>query len=180
MFMVKFIMKLMQLVDNLIFLINANCLYNKGINKYENYLKHLLQEKAMSKKGFSLAEVMFASAVVVIVAAIAIPNLLRSRITANETGASATLKTIATALESYAGYSGQGYPVNFADLVGAFPPYINENYVANSPIRGYVYACPTLGVGGYSCTATPDSCGTTGSKVFTITTGGALSDVDCT
>ncbi len=48
-------------------------------------------------KGFSLIELLIVVAIILIIAAIAIPNLLRARISANESSAVASLRTLNTA-----------------------------------------------------------------------------------
>ena len=65
------------------------------------------------QKGFSLIELLIVVAIILIIAAIAIPNLLRARIAANESSAASTLRTINTAEVSYI----TAYPsANYADL----------------------------------------------------------------
>ena len=65
------------------------------------------------QKGFSLIELLIVVAIILIIAAIAIPNLLRSRIAANEASAVGSLRTINTAEVTYA----STYPnIGFADL----------------------------------------------------------------
>ena len=53
------------------------------------------------QKGFSFIELLIVVAIILIIAAIAIPNLLRARIAANESSAAASLRTIDTAELSY-------------------------------------------------------------------------------
>lgn len=133
----------------------------------------------MRKKGFTLVEIMIVVAIVALLAAIAIPNVLRSRVNANEANAQALLRAISTASENFAAANNSTYPATMATLTGANPPYISVDYTANNPNQGYTIACGTFGTAGYSCTATPTTCNTTGTRTFTIRTGGVLTAAAC-
>lgn len=74
------------------------------------------QSPRQSKNGFSLIELLIVVAIILIIAAIAIPNLLRARIAANEASAVASLRALNTAQISY----NSSYPtVGFATTLGA-------------------------------------------------------------
>jgi hypothetical protein len=104
--------------------------------------------------------------------AIAIPNLLRAKMSANDALAKATLRAIATASESYAASNKGYYPDGIFDLTAATPPYLNRHY-CDEQIAGYSYTC-SFDKTGYKVIATPDSIGASGSTVFTIITGGVM------
>jgi type IV pilus assembly protein PilA len=72
------------------------------------------------QKGFSLIELLIVVAIILIIAAIAIPNLLRARMSANEASAVGSIRTINTAEVSYdTTYSAIGFSPNLLSLGGA-------------------------------------------------------------
>jgi type IV pilus assembly protein PilA len=67
--------------------------------------------------GFSLIELLIVVAIILIIAAIAIPNLISSRMSANEASAVSSTRTISTAETAYAtSYAAIGYSVALTDL----------------------------------------------------------------
>jgi type IV pilus assembly protein PilA len=71
------------------------------------------------QKGFSLIELLIVVAIILIIAAIAIPNLLRARISANESSAVGALRTLNTAQVSYnSTYPTVGYASALTNLAG--------------------------------------------------------------
>ena len=71
------------------------------------------------QKGFSLIELLIVVAIILIIAAIAIPNLLRARIAANEASAVSAVRTINTAEVTYStAYPTSGYAAALANLGG--------------------------------------------------------------
>jgi prepilin-type N-terminal cleavage/methylation domain-containing protein len=69
-----------------------------------------------NSRGFSLIELLIVVAIILIIAAIAIPNLLRSRIAANQASAVGSLRTLNTAEVTYATTYNTGYSGTLGDL----------------------------------------------------------------
>ncbi len=136
------------------------------------------------KRAFTLVEIMIVIAIVALLAAIAIPNFLKAKVTANESAAQATLRTISTALETYAAANKGLYApadgTTFDNyLRTTTPPYLNKAYCGQTE-SGYAYGC-AIDKNNYTVTARPTNCTTAGTKSFTITAGGVLAtDASCT
>ena len=93
---------------------------------------------AKSKKAFTLVELMIAVGIVILLFALSINSLIRSRMTANEAAAIRTLRTLHSAFVSYRAVN-PGYPETIEDLGRTTPPYIDRVLARTATRRGYIF-----------------------------------------
>jgi prepilin-type N-terminal cleavage/methylation domain-containing protein len=137
-------------------------------------------------KGFSLIELLIVVAIILVIAAIAIPNLMRSKLAANEASAVASIRTITTAETTYSTtYPNVGYTCTISELgppaagqpVGTTAAGILDGVLATGIKRGYIFSlnnCSGTPKATYGSVAVPQSIGATGTRAFCSDASGII------
>ena len=136
------------------------------------------------QKGFSLIELLIVVAVILVIAAIAIPNLVRSRMAANEASAVASLRSINTSQVVYQNTYGAGFATKLLDLSDGGTPgncapsvtptataaCLIDATLAGGTKSGYTFLYTPVSAGAvvasYSVNADPTTSGSSGQRHF--------------
>jgi prepilin-type N-terminal cleavage/methylation domain-containing protein len=141
-------------------------------------------------KGFTLIELMIVVSIIAIIAAIAIPNLLRSRMSANEASAAGSMRTLSTAEVQFqvaafidANGDGTGDYGSLANLMnpdgaGATPPFV-DSVLGSGAKQGYTYTVVTVPGGAaaspsYTIQANPSAPGRSGYRRYFVDETGVI------
>jgi prepilin-type N-terminal cleavage/methylation domain-containing protein len=126
------------------------------------------------KSGFTLLEMMIVVAIIAVIAAIAIPNLLRARLQTNESAAIENLRTISQAQvtmhadrETYGDFDALTSPDNG-------PPFLDPAWEEGEQRAGYTYSIAAAAANTYTAFADPIDPGTSGRRYFRVDETGVI------
>jgi type IV pilus assembly protein PilA len=133
----------------------------------------------MKNRAFTLVEIMIVCAIIALLGAMNIPNLIRTRLAANEAAAISALKTISSASHTYRA-SNPGYPADLNTLYANLtPPYIDK-VLAGGIKDGYNFTLEGTSQDvngnfqGFLAQASPLTIGFTGNRYFSCDTSGVI------
>ncbi len=132
--------------------------------------------KSSARTGFTLIELAIVIAIIAILAALAIPGLLRSRVQTDEASAIENLRTVCEAEFGYHASQNQfGDFVALTSNAGADgTAFLDASWVENVEKNGYVFSITSNAGADFVCYADPREAGITGVRYFCIDTTGTI------
>ena len=132
----------------------------------------------MTKKAFTLIELMIVIAIIAIIAAIAIPNLIEARKSGNEASAIGALKTIGTSQTLFReGDKDTNDTLDYGSLGALLTANLIDEVLGGGSKQGYGFVAATSTATPeflWQATATPLSLGTTGDRYFFTNQSGVI------
>lgn len=133
------------------------------------------QQAKFFLKGFTLVEIMVTVSIILVLAVLVVPNILRARINSNEVTTISNLSSLGKSIQQYFMNNDYKYPQTFDALASpnSNPPYIDRDFI-DSTKSGYLYTYEYQDDDNFRLLASPKTPGKTGVRYFYLDETGII------